>query len=295
MTYGYEMVTLTTDRLAVTVSPTLGGRITEITDLAQGRQWLWRNHRVPMGPVDQGAHYDDVWQGGFEELFPNDAPTEIEDLELPDHGELWSIAWDVVGQDVTNLTMSARGPATGVDVTKTLEIDGPELTVRYRLDHQGAGLLPHMFKLHPAIAVNEHCTLDLPGGSVEKVEAGFGNLLPDGTTDERWPTGSNLDRCRPADSATNEFVYVSELGAGWCGVTDAAAGSWLRFDYPLDVFPFTWLFISYGGWNGHNVVVLEPCTNYPKDLHAARANGTAAQLTPGVPIEFSVGVTVGSI
>lgn len=295
MTKELETSILTTDRLAVTVAPALGGRITEITDLENGRQWLWRNSRVPLGPVPDGSHYDDVWQGGFEELFPNDAPTDLGGLDLPDHGELWSSRWDIVEEHEDGITLTIDGPVTGVNVTKSLEVENGKLSIRYRLSNDGGRPLPHMFKLHPAMAVNEHCTLDLPGGIVEKVEDGFGNLLADGTGEAEWPTVGDLDRCRPQSSETNEFVYVSSLAEGWCGVTDAAAGSWIRFDYPLEVFPFTWLFITYGGWNDHNVVVLEPCTNYPKDLHLAVANGTSAELISGVPIEFEVIVTVGSI
>ena len=39
-----------------------------------------------------GRRYDDVWAGGWEELFPNDAPGRFEGRELPDHGEWWAVA-----------------------------------------------------------------------------------------------------------------------------------------------------------------------------------------------------------
>ncbi len=40
---------------------------------------MWRNHHNPLDHVGAAASYDDVWQGGFEELFPNDAPTSFGD------------------------------------------------------------------------------------------------------------------------------------------------------------------------------------------------------------------------
>jgi galactose mutarotase-like enzyme len=289
-----EAHVIASESLAVTVVPQLGGRLIELTDLRHSRQWLWRNHHVPLQPVVAGSAYDDVWQGGFEELFPNDAPTTLEGVSWPDHGELWSIPWHLEEGSKGSLTLSVTGPTTGVRVTKTLDVTGPQLKVRYRLEHGGDDLLPHLFKLHPAFAIDEACRLDLPGGTVEKVDAEFGNLLNSMET-QPWPTEANLAQCRDRFSKTSEFVYVSNLTESWCGITDASTDSWVRIRYSDEVFPFCWIFMTYGGWRDHNVVVLEPCTNYPKDLDSAIAEGTHATLTPGIAKEFDVTFSVGAV
>jgi hypothetical protein len=54
------------------------------------------------------------------------------------------------------------------------------------------------------------------------------------------------------------------------------------------VFPFCWLFITYVGFLSHRTVVLEPCSNMPKDLHKARKNGTSAVLLPREKKKFEV-------
>ena len=88
MTQPIDLRVLANDELAIATAPDLDGRIVELTDLSNGREWLWRNHGVPFGPVASGSAYDDVWQGGLEELFTNDAPTVVDDSSYPDHGEL---------------------------------------------------------------------------------------------------------------------------------------------------------------------------------------------------------------
>jgi len=45
-------------------------------------------------------------------------------------------------------------------------------------------------------------------------------------------------------------------------------------------FPYVWVFQSYGGWQDHYVLVMEPCTTMPYDLEAASQNGAIAQLAP---------------
>ena len=56
MTQPIDLRVLANDELAITAAPGLGGRIVELTDLSNGREWLWRNHRVPFGPVASGLH-----------------------------------------------------------------------------------------------------------------------------------------------------------------------------------------------------------------------------------------------
>ena len=289
-----DMITIGGGELSAVIVPRLGGRVHELTDLRRGRQWLWKNPNLATGPVPAGATYDDHWQGGFEELFPSDAPDEIGGFHYPDHGELWSIAWgvDLIEQDEVKLSVIA--PVTGTHVAKAFSIEGPRMTVRYTLENTTPHALPYLFKLHPALAVHERCRIDLPGGLVEKVESGFGNLLSNRTI-QPWPTDADLSTCRSESSGTNEFVYVSDLPVGRCGISDYDTGSKLTIDYPLDVFPYCWLFLTYGGWLDQNVAVLEPCTNYPKDLPAAMRSGTAASLAGESSTCFEVGFVVGPL
>jgi hypothetical protein len=284
------MVVLRSEAASVLVAPQLGGRIVEVVDHRVGRQWLWRNHRTPIGPVAPDSVYDEVWQGGFEELFPNDAATFLDDgSAYPDHGELWSVPWDVRDSTNTAVELGVRGRATDVEITKRISLIDSEVTIRYRLRHDGLDRLHHLFKLHAAMHVDESCTIDLPGGVVEKVDSGFGSIVPTSELFE-WPGADDvaIDRCHPAQSREFEFVYVAELPEGWCGITDQRSGARISIEYPQDVFPYCWLFITYGGWRGHNVVVLEPCTNHPKDLREAMARGTSAVLEVGEEREFEV-------
>ena len=283
-----SLLSIASDLASLTVVPELGGRILELTDLARGRQWMWRNHTVALQPRPPGSVYDDTWVGGYEELFPNDAPTGA----YPDHGELWSLPWETTEASGDRVTLEVQGPHTGARVSKQITLTGSVVRIDYRLEHRGPEPLPHLFKLHPAIAVTEHCTIDLPGGRVEPVDPEFGNILQSPYS-APWPGNGDLSRCRAPSSRTREFVYVHDAPEGWCGITDHAAGARLRLHYPTEVFPYCWLFMTYGGWRGHNVVVLEPCTNYPKDLAAAVRGGTAAVLnaheTRAIGVEISLG------
>ena len=94
----------------------------------------------------------------------------------------------------------------------------------------------------------------------------------------------------PASSDKREFVYVRGLPAAWCGVDNEASRASLRMHWERERLPYLWLFITYGGWRDAYTVVLEPCTNLPKDLHEAVRLGQAARLGPGEVFETRVRV-----
>jgi hypothetical protein len=76
-------------------------------------------------------------------------------------------------------------------------------------------------------------------------------------------------------------------------VDDPVKAACLRLDFDTDVFPFLWMFLAYGGWQGCYTAVLEPCTNMPKDLTEAVRLGQSAWLAPGGIFRTQVTVTLG--
>lgn len=290
---------LSNGRMALTVEPGRGGAVTELVGGSSGDSWLFFDPARGAGHPADHPVYDDVWRGGFEELFPNDAPGEFDGRDLPDHGELWNQPFQVVEQSGTSVRLRRRCTSVPAEVEKSisLDADGAVATIRYRLANRGDGVLWHLFKLHPALRVEAGDTLLLPGGTVTPVEPGFGRL--DTPWSFRWPLGAtasgepvDLSVVRPAGELFREFVYVSDLPEGWCGLRRARTGESLRISFPLTVLPYCWLFLTYGGWRDYCTAVLEPCTNVPKDLGTARGRGSCAVLQPGEEREFAVRLEV---
>ena len=299
---GHEAFVLENPHLRAVVIPALGGRIWSLEDLARGRQWIWHRPGVPLAAQPVGASYDDVWAGGWEELFPNDAPGPFEGRALPDHGEWWAtpFAATVVEGDPLQLRMTAetRVVRAACEKTVVLAADAPRLTVRYAIRSLEDAPFHFLFKQHLPVALAPGCRLALPGGEAMAVDPDFGTAIRT-TAPFAWPLapagGAPLDlRAIPdAASRTREFLYVRDLPAPWCGVDDPEAGARLRLRFDAAAFPFTWLFLSYGGWRDVHTAVLEPCTTMPKALEAAVAAGHAARLAPRQTFRAAVSVRLG--
>ena len=306
-TSGFQSFTLENGVVRATVIPSLGGRIWDLVDCKRERQWIWHRDDVTLAPAQLESTYDDVWAGGWEELFPNDAAGPFEGRTLPDHGEWWVRNWRAEHSsegDAARLRLTAETEVVRARCTKEIRLEDRSNTlhVSYRIESLEPLPFHFLFKQHLPIAITPGCRLSMPGGRVLPVDPAFGTRVHDATGGGfDWhsvaATGDGGGDRPVAHSIARqpkrEFVYVLDAPEGWCGVDDLERGATLRFSFDRERVPFVWLFLSYGGWRDCYTAVLEPCTNFPKSLDEAVARGHAAVLRPGEVWETRASVTLG--
>ncbi len=290
--HGFRAIVLENRHLRAVILPELGAKVWSLVDKAADRETLWHNPRLPPRPVHYGATYDDWFCGGWDELFPNDAPTTAAGEPYPDHGELWSMpfSWEASSEGgAVSLRLWRSGVVTNTRVEKriTLEADEPLLRFGYRIGNAGPAPLDYLWKLHPALNVTPASRIDLPAGRV-LVDPGFRDRLA--LDSFEWPHAGALDvrQVPPQEAATCDFYYAVELDAGWCALTDTAARAGFGLVFDPAVFRSVWVFGAYGGWRGLYTAILEPCTGYPYRLEEAIAQGTASRLAAGATLETEV-------
>ena len=66
-------------------------------------------------------------------------------------------------------------------------------------------------------------------------------------------------------------------------------------DFDPKIFPFAWMFASYGGFLGHYTVILEPCTTMPMSVNEAALNKQCSILQPGETLTTRVSIRAGRI
>lgn len=273
------------------IRPDLGGRIDQFLDCQTGRDWVWH---IPNYDATQtrslpvGANFDDAWQGGWDEVFPNDMVQEFQGRRLVDHGELWSQPWQIVESSAQSVVLRYACQTVPIVVEKAIYLHDfePEVRVEYGLQNLSNEPIPFLLKLHAAIAIREGDEILLPDCQVEPVTLDFSKII--GRNEKtHFPKafaadGSEVDLCqiRPRDSQLQEFYYASDLAVGECGIRDLKGNGSLRMQFDAADFPYVWMFQSYGGWNDHYVLVMEPCTTIPYDLELACQQQTAALLQP---------------
>lgn len=294
---GLDAVAIENDLLRITVLPRLGGRIWSIVHTPTGRDLLWHSSILAPAAVTLGAGYDAGFSGGWDEVFPSDARVEIDGIDYPDHGEIWSVpaALQVVESRSESATvhLATIGRVTGATFERWLTLRAGEavLRVRYRITNPTASNLRILWKPHPALDLRGPARLDLPARRIV-VDTDISTEIAQ--FEATWPMATglfgplDLRDIPPGDSGDVRFFNAVELGAGWCAVThtDERFGFGLVFD--PQVLPYVCVFGAFDDDHHINTIIVEPCTAYPYRLDQAIAQGTAGHIAPGDCIDTTI-------
>jgi galactose mutarotase-like enzyme len=294
----HKAVVLENRTLRIVVLPELGGRIWSVIYKPLDREIVWQNPRIAPQKAQFGSAFDNVWCGGWEEMFPTAAPATINGEAFPDHGEIWSLAWTPnIERDAESvgLHLNCRTPISGMRVEKTLTLcgDKPSFDLNYKIENQGQEEFPFLFALHPAMAVAEGDRIDFPQILFD-IEPSYPGTLAGVVSPIQWPIASgksgetDLRAVKPASSKAVYFLYGHSHKQGWFAVTDPARRFSAGFTFSPEVFRSCWVFASYGGWRGYHMALLEPCTSYPQQLEDAVSQCRAATLAPGEVLQTTV-------
>lgn len=290
---GIPIVRLMSDALRVDVAPGVGGRIVSIVDRSSGYEFLWRNAALPLASLPAGSEYDPHFYGGVDELLPNDIPEAINGVTCPDHGELWTtpLSWEMQGE---RLCLRGHLPRFGLDYERVMSLrdHGPWIDFDYRLSNPTRSERCFLWKLHAALNICAGDLIVCPARKAQVVDPAWSRhavLEP-----FAWPV---IEHQRadliPERDGTVDFYYLFDLAAGRIAWQRPVPG--LEFGYRFDsrVFPYAWLFASYGGFNGHYTAILEPCTAMPLSVNEAAAKAQCTRLGPGQTLETRVSIYAG--
>ncbi len=295
---GLRAVVLENRLLRVVILPEAGAKIWQITYKLFDTDLLWNNPRIAPGRLPSNSRYDDVWSGGWDELFPNDEIAVIDGESYPDHGEFWTGEWEAdpwSSSDEVGVRLRFFTPISSIAVEKTIRLRAEQARIEFhhRLTNRGRTSFPFLWKLHPAMAVSPQHRIDFPPVKVA-LEPAFPGTLSATSRLAEWPfiktaTGDvDLRRITPEDQRQLYFFYGTQMKGNWCALTNSATGLSCALQFDSAVFRSCWLFASYGGWRNYNVAVLEPCTGYPFNFEAMKAAGQHRTLAPGETLETGV-------
>lgn len=284
-------VIIENDILRLRLEPDFGGRVTELTDLRTGRNWLVGGPSV--GSSAQDAAFGVEQAQGWDECFPSAAPCQLEawPIALRDHGEFWARPVEVVA---SRESATVAGQVGSVRFQRVLELDGDRLILTYRVSNDGALAMPYLWGQHLLIAPQDGDRLELPG--LDALDAAFlshgGRLLPTGPVafpDPKRDALPSLGGVHPlaASFAAKFFAPVrGEAEARVVGRTGTFTLCW-----SAEEVGYLGLWLDYGGWPADapvRQISLAPTTAPMESLADAVASGKASWVQPGAAHAWTV-------
>jgi len=308
-TDGWERLSLESEQLRAVVLPGRGGDVLSLEHRPSGSSLLWNAPwATPAGPsVPAGADFHDWYRGGWQDLFPNGGPPCVVDgVAHEQHGEAWRRTWSAREID-GGVELEATLASLPLRARRRIELDGPTLRVRERIEHVGAEPLRWMWGHHPAWGgdlLDAGVHVDLPGGRVECCGLDLdatSRLAAVGEGD--WPLapgrdGATVDLSVVPERATrsHDFCVIRDLADGWYALRNPRRGLGVALRFPRELFRYLWMWQAFDGAmiapfdRGTYALALEPWTG-PPSLAAAVARGAALRLAPGEHVEAELELT----
>lgn len=302
--HNFPAITLESKDVRVVIVPDLGAKIVSLFDKTHRREWLV----PPMRPLKQSAYGADFVSqdmSGWDEMLPTIVACDWEGIHLPDHGEVWSIPWQLESTDGA-VILSVAGVAMSYRFTRSAALITPNcLELRYSLANTGQTAFPYLWAAHPQFAADAYTTrIVLPPEVTRVVNVIDGDPVW-GKAGEicDWPEAAStdgqtwhLDRVRPVGNRSCRKFYVpSEQAVAWAALVDEKLGCRLRLDWSPSAVPYLGLWVDEGMYNSAPVAALEPSNGYYDSLERAVHNQKVSVLDSGKNVTWTLRVNLEHI
>ena len=274
---GFGVVGLRTKGAELEVVPALGGRIIGLRSLRTGRQWCWHQQRADwLWSNRPGDSFGLSTQAGVDECIPSVEACLWKGKMIPDHGEVWAVAWDLDRQELASGSISATVPLSIMPFvfSRRIRADASgEFILEYVLVNNGALPQEFMWCLHPLFSIREGDELKLPTEVSEiRLNGGVGDRpMKQGDV---WPypepfAGIRLDRLEtPGMPSGCVKGFTGPLTTGRASIANEKDGDRLELSWDVNAAPYLGLWLNRGHGGFHHVA-LEPTNAAPDSLRDA--------------------------
>jgi len=277
---GFAVHVLRNDEIKLAVVPELGAKIISLKNLRTGREWLWH---PPAGlRLFKNQVRDDFSTSplvGIDECVPTIEPCSWQGRELPDHGEVWSVPWQVDGEAWENgiLKTRARLGISPFEFERTVELQGNEVRLGYQLHNLSAIPESFLWAIHPLLRMEGGDELELPD-STRKLFNG-----------ETWVDA--VSSTIPERNCAK--IFARPVSEGWAAIRNQAGGDRLEFNWDSTENDTLGLWLTRGGWHGHHHLAIEPTNADDDSLAVTAARKRCGTVAGKSSVSWQLGLRVG--
>ena len=275
-----ENVVMRSGDCAVTILPSLGGKIASIL---VGEQELLQSPLAPYAPRTRTMSFDEADASGWDECLPSvaacTAETEAGLAAIPDHGDLWRVEWQPMVKSADSVTYRGECFSLPLRLERTVTLSesakGWQLSLGYWVTNLAMEPTPWSWAAHPLFVAEAGDRIVLPASIQQlRLEGSGGARLGKGGDTVSWPVATLADGSRSdmsvaqsPDSGIGDKLFAGPLNESenWCALERPKAGVRIKVGFDPVATPYLGLWICYGGWPERPgpkqvCVALEPAT-----------------------------------
>ncbi|MSP12640.1 MAG: hypothetical protein EXR62_06745 [Chloroflexi bacterium] len=303
------------DAIELVMVPGWGAKIASLRSGSSGREWLSSNPHLEIRLPRYGASYVQEYDaGGWDECFPSVSAGNYpaypwQDTYLPDHGEVWSLPWEIKWEQQTPSVLHLKASTSGVhfpyNFARSLEMrqDEPGFRLNYRVTNYAAFPFLCLWSCHPLLRIAAGMRLELPPGAEIRPNAPIPDVIG------HWPMANlgngeeDISLIPGPEAGVARKLFVGPLPCentrlGYAILRDNHSGEALTMRFDPRQIPYVGLWQNYGGWSQvpgappYYNLGLEPCLGCPDALRQAMAWGSIAVVPPKGVISWQLQVEI---
>ena len=271
-----EKLVLVTSNLSITVLPAMGGRISSLRS-QKGEEWIAQPH-APLQARKMGDSFIRPEMAGWDEMVPTTDSCLASDgvTQLPDHGEVWSRAWEVDKFSNHEIFLSILLSTRSLKFERKITSTENKINIGYALTNVGTSPMPAFWAAHPLFSAARLESIKIhPQPSFDQTYPDFPlkrlHLLPNtlvhGTSAEYW-------------AAPQEQAEQVQL--------NAKDGSTLKISWDCAKVPYFGIFVDNGEFSPEPVVSPQPSLAYFVSESKALASNRIPLLQPEEEITWDL-------
>lgn len=289
--------------LKVTVLP-YGGKIASVYHKDIGREFLYQRSGDKYIASQYGDRFSDGEFSGFDDMFPTIdeciyADYPFTNSVMPDHGEVWSMPWNVEVEK-TAVNLNVHGVRLPYVFQKRITIVDNVLNLDYQVKNLSTQSFGFIWAAHPLFNCSDRTRIVIPGA--ERIINVLDNSTRLGRYGEihKWrgalKDGSFYDMSRIHGNENNsyeKYYVLNEMDSGTASLVDDESCVSLR--YPIDKVPYLGVWINEGGYRDQYNVALEPCTGPMDALNIGMKANRVPVLKGGDTYSWSLEVEISEV
>ena len=299
-----EAIILENDALKATVLPRWGSKLASLVYKSLGFELLWQNPAKAYRRSSYADPYDRGEASGFDEMFPTIARCFYEEkpwagVEMPDHGEVWSIPWayEIEGD---RLLLRVEGVRFPYRIEKHLSLSEAVLRCEYRVENPSEADFDFIWAAHPLFNASAGMHLIVPGDLQTIVNAVPSQRLGEYGGRYRYPEVEirdrgtfNLSRIPEKGAADyQKYWFLERCVEGWCVLHDPERMLSIGLAWPAEQVPYLGVWVNEGGWSDQYNVAPEPATAAMDRVDFSKAWGMNSVLRSGETRRWWLAISV---
>lgn len=268
-------LSIDSELLRAVILPQKGANLAALIHKSSGKQLLFQRPGAEFSSQPYAGTYTSAENAGMDDMFPTiDAcfmhQFPWEGVLLPDHGEVWSLPWQVQESNET-LRLSVHGVRLPYTLEKELSFSSPGvLHIHYKLTNHSPFPFDYQWAAHCMLNCDEGSQILLPEEtkrltiifSNESVMGSYGDSLDFPIATLRDGSQRDMRIMRPtAAQAVCKYYLNDVLCQGWCAVKMPQSQVAVGFSWPVEKVPYLALLPNEGGWDNASTMHIEPTTS----------------------------------